>query len=211
MLELLVFIWVLNIWIWNGFVETRDKWLGKFAQLLLSKGKCETVEQVIVLTCPLGVADVKEELSFEISLFNPIIVKKKFAVNWVCAEYPRAQLHWRKLKQKFLVLHFYIHCVFDHACHPLIFVGYGWHSFVTNLLDFLILQDDSRRVASTLFPSLSSQLSRKKDHGTYFMVHYLNYYANGLSKIMIRNKELDAERNPCILTKGRVNLVNIDL
>ncbi|KAI5409803.1 Holliday junction resolvase moc1 [Lathyrus oleraceus] len=35
-------------------------------------------------------------------------------------------------------------------------------------------KDDSRKLASTLFPSLSSLLSRKKDHGTYFycLVHY---------------------------------------
>lgn len=33
---------------------------------------------------------------------------------------------------------------------------------------WIFFQDDSRRLASTLFPSLSSLLKRKKDHGTLF-------------------------------------------
>lgn len=50
---------------------------------------------------------------------------------------------------------------------------FSWH-LVNNSCWIFILQDDSRRIASTLFPSLSPLLSRKKDHGTYFccLIHY---------------------------------------
>lgn len=47
---------------------------------------------------------------------------------------------------------------------------------ILRVLSLSFLQDDSRRVASTLFPSLSSQLKRKKDHGTYSFLLIKHYF-----------------------------------
>jgi len=56
-----------------------------------------------------------------------------------------------------------------HACFLNIFEA----TLLVIAFEFFILQDDSRRLASTLFPSLTSMLSRKKDHGTCLVLLYI--------------------------------------
>ena len=80
---------------------------------------------------------------------------------------------WSAL-QHFLLCcwYFAIHYIFGYADYSYLFVACDIAASVNYSCWILTLQDDSRRVASTLFPSMSSLLKRKKDHGIYLFLIY---------------------------------------
>lgn len=102
-----------------------------------------------------------------------------------------------KYKLKLLIRNFFLtlNIAFNHFMLALPFVSNVykiflfalsktlWASFLLNMIGWILnWQDDSRTVASTLFPSLGPLLKRKKDHGNHTPLFLLSYNISSIDQ-----------------------------